>query len=102
MITFCDALQSGHPTNKHMIDTNALTQAAQEAIRTTLIQQGHIGVPKLDTTFEDEHQQQSYECFIAACKTHLKYLQTEGFVVLDNNKYVLRTSDELTAELESI
>lgn len=85
-----------------MIDTNALTMAAHEAIRTTLIQQGHIGVPELDTTFEDEHQQQSYECFIAACKAHLKYLQTEGFVALNNNEYVLRTGEELTSEIESM
>lgn len=86
-----------------MIDTNYLTSVAQEAIRTTLIQKGSIEVPVVHGDFDDDiEKQQSYEWFIAACKAHLKYLQDEGFVALNNDVYVLRSGDELTAEVESL
>jgi hypothetical protein len=84
------------------IDTQSLTAVAHQAIHQVLVRQGHIELPAVDTHFDDDHQQRSYEFFITASVKYLEYLQAEAFVALVDDKYVLRTQDDLESEIGGI
>lgn len=85
-----------------VISNQELIQSAHQAIRMVLVAHGHIEVPKLELTYDDQQQQSAYELFIAASAKHLEYLMNEGFVSLDGDKYVLRSQDDLESEVSML
>lgn len=85
-----------------MIDNKEIIEAAQQTIRLALISIGSVSVPTAQDGFEDDDKQESYELFLKACKHHLNYLLSEGFVTLNNDVYVLRSAADLTQEVDGL
>lgn len=85
-----------------MIDPQEIIEAAHMSIKAALLAHGSVTIPNYEDAFEDDDKQETYSLYLKACKHHLNYLHTEGFVSLNNDVYMLRSAADLTQEVEAL